>query len=160
MDLPSFLWLWRWAAWSMGGVVVLYGLLMATGSHLFRLRRRSSSQVSMHEVSGIEISGREISGQSCWVHILLGILLLGLVLELLAIGIVGTLGQFGSLGQSVHLWAGLGVTGLSLLTAWHGWQGIRWPSSRGIHVMLNGVLGLVLLWVSWTGWQVVQKYLP
>lgn len=144
----------------MGGVVVLYGLLMVTGSHLFRLRRRSGFQGSGVQGSGVQDLEHRGWGRSRWVHILLGILLVGLVLELLAIGIVGTLGHFGSLGQSVHLWAGLGVTGLSLLTAWHGWQGSRWPSSRGIHVVLNGVLGLMLLWVSWTGWQVVQKYLP
>ena len=144
MDLPSFVWLWRWAAWSMGGVILLYVLLLLTGLKLFQQHRAWLAPGSAVR----------------WIHITLGILLVGLVLELLAIGVVGTLGHFGSLGQSVHLWAGVGVTGLTLLTAWHGWQGRRWQSSRGIHILLNGVLAVALVGVSWTGWQVVQKYLP
>ncbi|MGF1577075.1 MAG: DUF4079 domain-containing protein [Cyanophyceae cyanobacterium] len=144
MDLPSFVWLWRWAAWSMGGVILLYGLLLITGLKIFQQHRAWFS------------SGSAVR----WIHITLGILLVGLVLELLAIGVVGTLGHFGSLGQSVHLGAGVGVTGLTLLTAWHGWQGRQWQSSRGIHLVLNGVLAVALIGVSWTGWQVVQKYLP
>ncbi len=42
----------------------------------------------------------------------------GMVLLLLAIGFVGTLGHYGSLGHSPHLFAGLAVVDLVFLSAW------------------------------------------
>ena len=84
-----------------------------------------------------------------------------LVLLLLAIGIIGTLGHFGSLGQSQHLFAGLMVVVLVLLSAASASQ----ISTRNlwaiyVHVGVNIILGGGLAWVSVTGWMVVQKYLP
>ena len=94
-------------------------------------------------------------------HYGLGIVLVALVLELLTIGIVGTLGHFGRLGQSWHLPAGLTVVGLTLASAWtasriHPQR--AW--ARTLHLSLNSFLLLALALVSWTGWTVVQKYLP
>ncbi len=93
-------------------------------------------------------------------HIATGVILVGLVLLLLAIGIVGTLGHYGSLGHSGHLWAGSTVVGLVLASAWSASQIQRTFWARPLHVTLNGILLLALTWVSWTGWSVVQKYLP
>lgn len=142
MNLPSFLWLWKIAAWSMGAVLLLAAALLLTGLQIFRQRRTNIFWIE--EGTGIRT-----------LHKTLGILLLGFVVELLLIGIVGTLGHFGSLGHSLHLWVGLAVVGLSLGSAWQGWQGShRW------HLLLNGFLLAALVWVTWTGWEVVQKYLP
>jgi hypothetical protein len=87
--------------------------------------------------------------------------MVGLVLLLLTIGIVGTLGHFGSLGHSSHLVAGLMVVGLVLLSAGSATQiGAKQPWARSLHVGTNITLFFGLLWVSLTGWSVVQKYLP
>ncbi len=146
MDLPSFIWLWRIAAWSMGLSLSAYGLLLLSGAGLWRQRRETTI--------------------SDWpwlrsLHILGGLTLVGLILLLLTIGIVGTLGEFGTLGHSLHLLAGGLVATLSLLTAGAG-LGIHpdRPWARPLHWSLNGALGLALGWVSWSGWLVVQKYLP
>lgn len=94
-------------------------------------------------------------------HIVLGVLLVVLVLILLAIGIVGTLGHFGNLGHSAHLPMGLTVVALTLASAWSA-RRIHpdRPRSRQLHLSLNAALGVALALVSWTGWVVVQKYLP
>jgi hypothetical protein len=34
------------------------------------------------------------------------------------------------------------------------------PWAKSLHLALNGALGLTLAGVGWSGWQVVQKYLP
>lgn len=94
-------------------------------------------------------------------HTITGWVMVGLVLLLLAIGIVGTLGHFGSLGQSGHLIAGLSVVFLVLLSA--GSALLIRPERawvRAVHVGTNIALFVGLMWVSFTGWQVVQKYLP
>jgi len=137
MHLPSFLWLWRIAAWSMGLVLALYVGQAASGLSL---------------------------GAKPWLrpwHWYSGWLLVALVLLLLAIGIVGTLGHFGSLGHSPHLGFGLGVTLLVLLSAGSATQihPLR-PWARRLHLTANGLLLLGLLGTLATGWQVVQKYLP
>ncbi len=143
MHLPSFLWLWKIAAWSMGLSLVAYGALAVTG--LWMRTRRSQ---------GLHPALRDS-------HLWLGNLLVGLTLLLLAVGVVGTLGHFGSLGHSPHLPAGLGVTGLVLLSAWSARQiSPRRPWARRLHLGSNGALFLGLLVVLATGWQVVQKYLP
>jgi len=138
MNLPSFLWLWRIAAWSMGGVLLVY---MAQA-----------------------VSGWAIRQGHPWLrrgHIFLGWTLVTLVLLLLGIGIVGTLGHFGSLGHSVHWGFGLGVTFLVLLSAWSATQiHPQRPWARPLHLTFNGLLLVGLLGVSASGWQVVQKYLP
>jgi hypothetical protein len=87
--------------------------------------------------------------------------MVSLVLLLLAIGIVGTLGHFGSLGHSGHLIAGLSVVFLVLLSA--GSATLISPERdwmRAVHVGTNIALLVGFTWVSLTGWQVVQKYLP
>ncbi len=94
-------------------------------------------------------------------HYWIGIVLVVLVLLLLAIGLVGTLGHYGSLGHSWHLPAGLLVVVLVSLSAWSANQiGPQQPWARPLHLSLNALLFAGLVWVSVTGWTVVQKYLP
>ncbi len=149
MDLPSFLWLWRIAAWSMGGTLLLYGVLAGLGG-LMTVQRLYPSQWKQwpprHRIR--------------FVHKVAGILMVSLVLLLLAIGVVGTLGHYGKLGHSWHLPAGLGVVILTILSAGSAFQ-IKpgHVKAREIHVAINVTLLVGLVWVSWTGWEVVQKYL-
>lgn len=94
-------------------------------------------------------------------HCILGAVLVSLVLLLLGIGLVGTLGHYGSLGHSVHLPTGLTVVSLVLFSAWSASRiGPQSPWARRLHVGTNLVLFLGFALVSLTGWQVVQKYLP
>ena len=145
MNLPSFLWLWRIAAWSMGLSLLAYFLLSITGTLLFN-RRQSHRQYPQ------------------WLrplHFFIGWLMVSLVLLLLAIGIVGTIGHFGSLGHSGHLIAGFSVVFLVLLSA--GSATLITPDrtwARAVHVGTNIALFVGFIWVSFTGWLVVQKYLP
>lgn len=101
---------------------------------------------------------------SAWLrplHIALGIALVLLVLLLLGIGLVGTLGEYGSLGHSVHLPLGLFVVSLVLMSAWSASRiSVERSWARTLHVTLNALLGLALMGTGWSGWQVVQKYLP
>lgn len=91
----------------------------------------------------------------------MGFVMTLLVLLLLGIGIVGTLGHFGSLGHSWHLFAGLFVVGLVFLTVWSAVQiNLMQPWARLLHVGTSFVLLIGFVWVSLTGWDVVQKYLP
>jgi Protein of unknown function (DUF4079) len=144
MHLPSFLWLWKAAAWSMGFTILAYGLLALSGSNMLMRRR-------------------DRQARPLWLrpfHLITGVIMVLLVLFLLGIGIVGTLGQFGSLGQSVHFWAGFAVVDLVLLSAWSAVQiGPTNPWARPLHLGTNLVLLLGLVGVSVTGWSVVQKYL-
>lgn len=104
------------------------------------------------------------TAQPPWVrrlHLLVGTGLVTLVLVLLSIGIVGTLGEYGGLGHSAHLPAGLAVVALVVGSAWSGSRiHPTRPWARPLHWGLNGTLGLGLVVVTVTGWQVVQKYLP
>jgi len=145
LNLPSFLWLWKIAAWSMGLSVLAYLLLAVSGIWMFRARKtRSSRPIWLRSL-----------------HYAIGACMVSLVLLLLAIGIVGTLGHFGSLGHSSHLLAGLIVVGLVLLSAGSATQiGAKRPWARSLHIGTNIVLFAGFLWVSLTGWSVVQKYLP
>lgn len=144
MNLPSFLWLWRIAAWAMGGAIAFYLLLLASGAWMFYSRATSL-------------------GRPPWLrnaHYLGGIIIVFLVLLLLAIGIVGTVGYYGSLGHSTHLGAGLLVVMLIGLSAWSANQiQVNNTWARSLHIIINGILFLGLAYVSWTGWEVVQKYL-
>ena len=144
MDLPSFLWLWKIAAWAMGGAIAFYLLLLSSGAWMFYGR-----------VTKI--------GRPAWLrnaHYIGGIIIVFLVVLLLAIGVVGTVGYYGSLGHSLHLWAGLFVVGLISLSAWSANQiDARNSWARSLHVTTNAILFIGLAYVSWTGWEVVQKYL-
>jgi hypothetical protein len=87
--------------------------------------------------------------------------MVGLVLLLLGIGLIGTIGYYGDLGHSAHLPAGLTVVSLTLLSAWSATQiSPKRPWARSLHISTNAVLFLGFAIVSWTGWTVVQKYLP
>jgi len=95
------------------------------------------------------------------VHFTIGGTMVFLVLLLLAIGLVGTIGHYGSLGHSSHLPAGLAVVGLTLLSAWSATQiGVDRSWAKTLHLGTNLVLLLAFAIVTWTGWDVVQKYLP
>lgn len=94
-------------------------------------------------------------------HYIVGGTMVALVLLLLVIGIVGTLGQYGSLGHSAHLPVGLIVVGLVLLSAWSATCiSPKQPWARPLHLSINAILLIGFTVVSWTGWDVVQKYLP
>ncbi|MEM0979201.1 MAG: DUF4079 domain-containing protein [Cyanobacteria bacterium P01_H01_bin.58] len=145
MDLPSFIWLWRIAAWSMGLSLSAYFCLLLSGTWL--------------------VSGRVFKvGLPGWVrllHIGLGACLVALVGLLLSIGVIGTLGEYGSLGHSLHLPAGLLVVSLVGLSAWSGTRIHPLRSwARPLHWGTNACLGMAFAIVTWTGWTVVQKYLP
>lgn len=145
MHLPSFLWLWKIAAWSMGLSILAYLILLTTGSGLlirYRLRYRQRALLII-------------------THYMIGLCLIFLVFILLAIGIIGTLGHYGNLGHSAHLWAGLITVILVVLSGFSATQiNSQAPWWRNVHISSNICLGLTLIWVSITGWTVVQKYLP
>ena len=144
MPLPSFLWLWKIAAWSMGFTIAAYFLLAASG---VSIAVQHQQQIYSHWLRTL--------------HFLTGGVLVVLVLLLLGIGIVGTFGHFGSLGHSWHLLAGLIVVSLVFLSAWSAVQiKLLKPWARSLHIGTNAVLFMGLCWVSLTGWDVVQKYLP
>src|SRR4028119_37315 len=129
----------------MGLSVLAYFLLGITGMNLFSGRHSERSQPNWLRLT----------------HYITGWVMVGLVLLLLAIGLVGTLGHYGSLGHSGHLIAGCSVVALVLLSA--GSAILISPTrlwARAVHVGTNLVLFVGFAWVSLTGWQVVQKYLP
>jgi len=145
MDLPSFIWLWRIAAWSMGLSVTAYGLLALSGSGLFYTRSRDRSRPGWLRPA----------------HLIIGTIMVLLVLLLLSIGIIGTLGEYGHLGHSIHLPAGITVVGITLVSAWSATRiDPSRPWARKLHLTLNGVLFIAFVAVTATGWSVVQKYLP
>jgi hypothetical protein len=87
--------------------------------------------------------------------------MVGLVLLLLAVGLMGTIGYYGNLGHSAHLPAGLAVVSLTIASAWSASQiSPKRPWARPLHVGLNVALFLGFSFVTFTGWLVVQKYLP
>ncbi|MBD2257387.1 DUF4079 domain-containing protein [Pseudanabaena sp. FACHB-2040] len=145
MDLPSFLWLWRIAAWSMGLTLSAYFVLAGLGGWLRYARTHKTAR----------------PGWVRWAHIATGIAMVVLVVLLLSVGVIGTLGEYGTLGHSVHLPAGLTVVALVIASAWSAARiHPTRPWARSLHLWLNGVLFLALSAVSLSGWSVVQKYLP
>jgi len=145
MQLPSFLWLWRIAAWSMGFSLFAYLLLAASGSWLFLSRRNSQPRPKWLRPA----------------HYIVGGTMVTLVVLLMVIGLVGTVGYYGNLGHSAHLPAGLLVVGLTLLSAWSSTQiSPKRPWARSLHVGTNLALFLGFATVTLTGWTIVQKYLP
>ncbi len=84
-----------------------------------------------------------------------------LVILLLAIGLLGTIGYYGNLGNSLHLPAGLTLVTLVLVSAGSATQiNPRQSWARSLHIITNIILLFGLATGSWTGWGVVQKYLP
>jgi hypothetical protein len=145
LNLPSFIWLWKIAAWSMGFSILAYLLLAMTGTWMFQARQTRSRRPRWLR-----------SG-----HYIIGGIMVGLVLLLLGIGLVGTLGYYGTLNHSAHFGAGLTVVGLVLISAWSATQiNPSRPWARTVHISVNAVLFIAFAWVTWTGWIVVQKYLP
>lgn len=144
MDLPSFIWLWRIAAWSMGLSLMTYTGLLLTGGAVWYLRSHQKLQFSWLRL----------------LHLILGGTLVALVLLLLSIGIIGTLGEHGSLGHSWHLGAGLLVVSLVLASVAAAAQINRKPWARSLHVTINAMLFIAFAAVSYSGWTVVQQYLP
>ncbi len=129
----------------MGLSIFAYLLLSLSGISMFSLRQSQNIQPSWLRLT----------------HYIIGWVMVGLVLLLLAIGIVGTLGHFGSLGHSGHLIAGCSVVALVLLSAGSSTQiNPRQPWARAVHVGTNITLFVGFIWVSLSGWEVVQKYLP
>lgn len=145
-DLPSFLWLWRIAAWSMGLSLTSYGILAVLG--LWWRSQRKAIGVKPNP----------------WIrrlHYSVGWILVGLILLLLAVGLIGTLGHYGTLGHSWHLPIGLIVVGLTLVSAWSASRiHPTRPWARPLHLRINVTLAIALLLVLLSGWSVVQKYLP
>jgi hypothetical protein len=145
MHLPSFLWLWRIAAWSMGLSLTAYTLLGITGMWMYN--RRTQKQPRPKWLKPF--------------HYTIGGILVFLVLLLLSVGLIGTLSHYGSLGHSPHLIAGITVVILVLTSAF---SAIRIhpqrPWARSLHIRINIILLLGFLFVTFSGWNVVQKYLP
>ena len=128
----------------MGLAIVAYLILAGMGIWMFRARMTHDRPSWLRSL-----------------HYMMGGSMVLLVLLLLGIGIVGTLGHFGSLGHSSHLQAGLAVVGLVLLSAGSATQiSVEKPWMRFLHVGTNIILFVGFGWVSLTGWGVVQKYLP
>ncbi len=129
----------------MGLSLLAYALLAVMGIWMFRAR--TLRQAEPHWLRSM--------------HYIIGVCMVSLVLLLLLIGIIGTYGHFGRLGQSQHLWAGLVTVALVLLSAGSAVQipvGQSW--ARSVHIGTNIALFFAFVWVSLTGWSVVQKYLP
>ena len=94
-------------------------------------------------------------------HIVLGSIMVFLILLLLSIGLMGTIGYYGSLGHSPHLIAGLSVVLLVLVSAGSATQiSPKRPWARSLHLGANLLLFAGLVFVGLSGWSVVQKYLP
>ncbi|MBD2136134.1 DUF4079 domain-containing protein [Anabaena sp. FACHB-1237] len=152
MHLPSFLWLWKIAAWSMGLSLLAYLFLAISGFSMFIMRTRQQAPL------GILLPRNREELRS--LHYIIGLTMVGLVLLLLVIGIIGTLGHFGNLGHSSHLIAGVTVVILTLISSFSATQissGATW--AKPLHITCNLLLFIGLTWVSITGWMVVQKYL-
>ena len=145
LNLPSFLWLWKIAAWSMGLSLFAYTLLAVSGFWLWRQRQAKQPRPPWLRPG----------------HYLIGTILVCLVFLLLIIGLIGTIGHYGNLGHSLHLVAGISVVILVLISAISATQiNPKRPWMRSLHVGTNFVLLLAFIYVTWTGWGVVQKYLP
>lgn len=129
----------------MGFSLLAYLLLAITGTWIFQARQTRHRRPRWLRS----------------VHYIIGGIMVGLVLLLLGIGLVGTLGYYGTLNHSAHFVAGLTVVGLVLISAWSATQISRQrPWARTVHLSINAVLFIAFAWVTWTGWSVVQKYLP
>ncbi|GAB1537872.1 DUF4079 domain-containing protein [Scytonema sp. NUACC21] len=137
----------------MGLSLLAYLLLALTGIWMFRDR------VASHRPLTPWFTGDKTEVRNF--HFIIGSCMVSLVMLLLLIGIIGTLGHFGSLGHSSHLYAGVIVVALVLLSGGSALLiSTKRPWARGVHVGANIALFFSFVWVSLTGWAVVQKYLP
>ncbi len=144
MDLPSFLWLWKIAAWSMGLAIAAYLLQAISGGWIYYTRTSRTLRPSWLR----------------FFHYVTGIVMVLLVFILLIIGLVGTIGHYGSLVHSSHFAAGLIVVALVSLSAWTSSKiSHQRPWARSLHIGINIILLAGFIFVSLTGWEVVQKYL-
>lgn len=167
MDLPSFIWLWRIAAWSMGLALTTYCLLALSGGFLYYTRLRTTRLYAQSPAAPSPAGAippiEQPLNRPIWLrplHYLLGGGLVFLVILLLSIGVIGTLGEYGDLGHSVHLPAGLVVVTLTLASAWCASRiSPERPWARKAHLIINGTLLVAFSLVTATGWSVVQKYL-
>lgn len=149
----------------MGFTIAAYILLAVSGLWLgWRTREAQINQATdqaIDQANVREITDRDVGNGLRVVHLVLGAAIIFLVLFLLAIGIVGTLGHFGSLIQSPHFAVGVIVVGLTIAAAI---SGLRISPdrrySRAIHRTIDVALCVALVIVTYTGWEVVQKYLP
>lgn len=144
-DIDDMLWLWKLAAWS-ASLATLVVICLAASGWMMRQARRYR---------------RVRPGWLAPGHHTLGISLVGLVVLLWCIGIWGTLDYYGHLNPGhPHFWAGNTMLGLVLGSAWSARQiHPKRPWARPLHITLNGAMVVTLVWVTATGWVVVQKYL-
>jgi len=144
MNLPSFLWLWKIAAWSMGFAIFFYVILAVSGTSFILLRNRQINRPK-------------------WLrplHQTIGFMMVFLILSLLSIGLIGTVGYYGNLGHSIHLPAGIIIVILSVLSAWSSTKiNPRNPWAKKLHITLNIGLLFAFTFVGLSGWTIVQKYL-
>jgi hypothetical protein len=140
----------------MGFTIAAYILLALSGLWLgWRTR------AVVHSTDLSETADSEVGQGLRVVHLILGAAIIFLVLFLLAIGLVGTLGHFGSLIQSPHFVVGFVVVGLTIAAAITGLRiSPERRYSRAIHRTIDVALCVALVIVTYTGWEVVQKYLP
>lgn len=148
----------------MGLSISAYLLLAVTGGWLFVSHRQQGGQLESQLKNQLENQLATPANRPGWLrplHLFTGGVIVLLVLLLLAVGLVGTFGYYGSLGHSPHLIAGLTVVSLTLLSAWAALRiSPERPWARPLHLGVNLALLIGLTAVSWTGWTVVQKYLP
>ncbi len=144
MNLPSFLWLWKIAAWAMGLSIFAYFLLAISGFILFNKSKTKQPRPSWLRPT----------------HYSIGIIMVILVLILLSIGLIGTIGHYGSLGHSWHLLAGITVVIMVIISAFSATRiHPTRPWAKILHVRTNIALFFAFLFVGLSGLTVVQKYL-
>lgn len=145
----------------MGFTIAAYILLALSGLWLGWRARVVEQATNLGSTDLGDTAEPEVGHGLRVVHLILGAAIIFLVLFLLAIGLVGTLGHFGSLVQSPHFAVGLTVVGLTIAAAV---TGLRISPdrrySRAIHRTIDVALCVALVIVTYTGWDVVQKYLP
>lgn len=145
MHPPSLLY-WLWTKVSCLLMVLslcAFLLLGITGIGLFCLRRFK----------------RPRPGWLRPLHHIIGWVMIDSVLLLFAIGLASSLGLHGSLGHSSHLFAGLAVVALVLLSAGSARLiSSKRPWARTVHVSANIALLVAFIWVLLTGWAVLQNY--
>ena len=128
----------------MGLAIAAYLLQTVSGSFMYYSRTNSTLRPSWLK----------------FFHYVTGLVMVMLVILLLIIGLVGTIGHYGSLIHSPHFSAGWLVVALVSLSAWSSTKiSTQRPWARLLHIGTNIILFGGFVFVSLTGWEVVQKYL-